>query len=448
VSEIGFENHIEVERSLIRLLLSHCSDPTQLDIASSVISQSDVFADPMNRAVYESIVQLHEQDRPFDPIHVSETFRQLPTEQREILTAYTNLLLSESAPVTSSMALAKRVVEQSLIRRIAHIGESIHRFRSIDDAFLQLDSEFHRISERLKELRQPTSLMALSELYTQPDSVSDERTFYFPSPFDYFNSFINGVFPSDLITIASLPGEGKTSLACVLALKLAYTSNKAVYFLTLGENQGVLGKRMLTAVSGESSTKLWGGSYEPDQLRSLLQNRLSGFERVFIDEKFTQSIFEMRRTLKALKSKYGLAAIFIDYVQLLDLRDRNKPSQDASDNDSDHKTHSREENISRSIELLKMVAYEMDAPLFLISQLDRRKPAGEYWEPTASDLSDAAILEEQSDAVFILFDIHGSMKIHGRQVRLKLAKNRRGPVGELNLVFAPQFTKFLGAKQT
>jgi replicative DNA helicase len=147
-----------------------------------------------------------------------------------------------------------------------------------------------------------------------------------------------------------------------------------------------------------------------------------------IDDNSRQTILHVGAQARRLKRRKGLAAVFIDYLQLLDPSERRT------------KRYEEVGDISRR---LKALAKELDVPLVCMAQLNRGPEGRQDKEPRLADLRESGSLEMDADTVLLLHrpeDKEGVVK--EGVVEVNVAKQRNGPVGKVTLAFLPQYTRF------
>jgi replicative DNA helicase len=88
---------------------------------------------------------------------------------------------------------------------------------------------------------------------------------------------------------------------------------------------------------------------------------------------------------------------------------------------------------------LKGMAREYQIPVILISQLNRNSDQrGTLPEPRLSDIRESGRIEEDADLILFLWRTEPDQ--WGHDTKLKIAKNRQGPTGEVPIRFSkPQF---------
>ena len=163
---------------------------------------------------------------------------------------------------------------------------------------------------------------------------------------------------------------------------------------------------------------------------SMAAGRL-GEAPVYIDDTPAISVLELRAKARRLKrdpqAKLGL--IIVDYLQLMRADGRDSREQEISE-------------ISRS---LKALAKELDVPVVALSQLNRQVESRNPPRPKLSDLRESGAIEQDADVIAFIYrdevynpddpDKHGLAEVI-------VAKQRNGPIGNVELTFLSAFTRF------
>jgi replicative DNA helicase len=125
--------------------------------------------------------------------------------------------------------------------------------------------------------------------------------------------------------------------------------------------------------------------------------------------------------------------VIIDYLQLMSGSGRG------SDN--------RQQEISDISRSLKALARELQAPVVALSQLSRACETRTDHRPMLSDLRESGAIEQDADVVMFLYrdDYYNKDTDMKDVAEVIIAKQRNGPIGTVNLVWMPQYTKFANA---
>ena len=104
----------------------------------------------------------------------------------------------------------------------------------------------------------------------------------------------------------------------------------------------------------------------------------------------------------------------------------------------------RDDELSRITRQLKVMACELQVPIIVLSQLNRRIEARSNKRPMLSDLRESGSIEQDADLVLMIYrDEYYNPETPDRGVtEVIVTKHRNGPVGTVKLLFEPQFTRF------
>ena len=142
----------------------------------------------------------------------------------------------------------------------------------------------------------------------------------------------------------------------------------------------------------------------------------------------------MRSKCRKFKLEKDIQLVIVDYLQLMTT---NTPHG------------SREQEIAEISRTLKGIARELNVPVIALSQLNRASETREDRKPIMADLRESGSIEQDADVVMLMSRYYDKEKKEEDRNRiiLNVAKQRNGPVGEVELVWLPQFTKFEDAEQ-
>ena len=127
--------------------------------------------------------------------------------------------------------------------------------------------------------------------------------------------------------------------------------------------------------------------------------------------------------------------IIIDYLQLMS-------------GNRGGRSESRQQEVADISKALKGIARELNVPVIALSQLNRASESREDKKPIMADLRESGSIEQDADVVMLLsryYDRETKTEDRNRII-VNVAKQRNGPVGEVELVWLPEFTKFENAE--
>ena len=205
-----------------------------------------------------------------------------------------------------------------------------------------------------------------------------------------------------------------------------------VFSLEMSKEQLV--NRMLSMASNVDSQKLRTGTLTDSDWDAVVEGvGIIGGSRLIIDGTPGMSITELRSKCRKAKLEHGISMVIIDYLQLMT----------ASGKGSD----SRQQEISEISRSLKALARELQAPVVALSQSSRACETRTDHRPMLSDLRESGAIEQDADVVMFLYrdDYYNKDSDMKDMAEVIIAKQRNGPIGTVNLVWMPQYTKFANA---
>ena len=259
-----------------------------------------------------------------------------------------------------------------------------------------------------------------------------------PSGFRYLDDLTAGFHPSELIILAARPSMGKTALALNISHHVGLKTDKAVGFFSMEMAKEQIVIRLLCAEAQIDIKKTRTGFISDREFEKLkLAGEALSRARIFIDETPALTIMEMKAKCRRLKMEQRLDIVFVDYIQLM-------------------RTGGRFENrnqemsfISRS---LKELAKELRIPVVGISQLSRAPEKGRR-EPKPHALRPPRVGRPRAGRRRRHLHLPARVLPPGRRDRFKgvaevsVAKQRNGPIGNLQLAFIREYARFADMEQ-
>jgi replicative DNA helicase len=230
---------------------------------------------------------------------------------------------------------------------------------------------------------------------------------------------------------------GKTALALNIAHHVATNPHgpRTVAVFSLEMSKESLLTRMICAGAHVDQQKFRAGYLNQEERRRLHieLNRLVEAP-LFIDDTAGTNIMDIHAKLRRLQAENGLGLVVIDYLQLMSSRGRSE---------------NRNQEVSALSRGLKQLAKELRVPFVVLSQLSRAPETrpGDH-RPQLSDLRESGSIEQDADLVAFIYReevYHRDREDLKGLAKLIVAKQRNGPIGDVNLVFLKEFTKFENA---
>ena len=257
-----------------------------------------------------------------------------------------------------------------------------------------------------------------------------------PSGFTDLDYKTSGFQPSDFILVAARPSMGKTAFVLNVAQYMAFRKNKTVAIFSLEMSSQQLVNRLFSLESRVDSQKIRTGNLEDEDWAKLIEGAgVVGQSNLIIDDTPGISISELRSKCRKFKLEKGLDIIIIDYLQLM--------------SGSGRSSDSRQQEISEISRALKGVARELNVPVIALSQLSRAVEKRDDKRPMLSDLRESGAIEQDADVVMFIYrdDYYNKDTENKNIAEIIIAKQRNGPIGTVNLVWMPEYTRFVNAKK-
>lgn len=460
-SPIVLPDSSPLEQGVLGVLLI---DNSLFDRVSDFL-RADHFQVPVHGRLYRSISDLISAGKRCDAVLLKHQFADDDDLVQVGGVAYLADLMSAVVSRMSIVDYARQIVDISVrCRLIQACDATIDSARRFDEERAGMDvlsehehdlyaiAEDRSVSGGARPFSQTlTSVLQLAEAaYRREPGASGLSTGIIA-----LDDILGGLRPTDLIILAGRPSMGKSSLATNIAFNIARRGGPTLLAsLEMGDEQ--LGTRILAGQADISSSAVFRGDLTDVEFRRFVQRAQSlAAVPLYIDKTPAQTLGHLRKEARRLKRSGGLAAIVVDYIQLM----RTGRRQDESRNYA----------IGEITGGLKAIAKEYDVPVLALSQLSRAVEQRDDKRPMLSDLRDSGSIEQDADVVAFVYrdeyyverarpslladedQAKYSLRFEAWQQRMWdcagkaeviIAKQRNGRVGTANLRFDPKTTTF------
>ena len=211
---------------------------------------------------------------------------------------------------------------------------------------------------------------------------------------------------------------------------MAFKVNKTVAVFSLEMSKEQLVNRLLSLESRVDSQSIRTGNLTDDDWGKLIEGAgIIGKSNLIIDDMPGISIADLRSKCRKYKMEMDLGIIIIDYLQLMT---------------GSKKSESRQQEISEISRSLKEIARELNVPVVALSQLSRAVESRPDKRPMLSDLRESGAIEQDADVVMFIYrdDYYNKDTDKKNIAEIIIAKQRNGPIGTVELVWLPNYTKF------
>ena len=251
-----------------------------------------------------------------------------------------------------------------------------------------------------------------------------------PTGFSELDNKLAGMQDSNLLILAARPGTGKTAMVLNIAQYVAVKEKIPVGIFSLEMSKEELVDRLLVSQADIDAWKLKTGRLTDDDFTRLSEAMGELAEApIYIDDTPGINILEMRTKARRLQVEHGVKFLIVDYLQLVD---------------SGRRFDNRVQEVSVVSQSLKNLARELRIPVLACSQLSRAVESRGTRVPELSDLRESGSIEQDADVVMFLYRQEGDQTTWGAQIptKLRIAKHRNGPLGEVDLIFRGDRIRF------
>lgn len=443
-----------MDEALIKRILPHSIEAEQSVIGSmlmgrdaimtaSEILNSDDFYQHQYGVVFEAMVELFNEGKAVDVVTLQNRLREKDAPPEISGMEFVRDLLNAVPTSANIKYYATIVSEKAILRRLIRLTEEIENNcylnkdpveTILEDSEKKLFRLFQqRDSGDMTPIRQVVmeALEGIERASKTRGTVTGISTGF--TDLDYKTS---GFQKSDLILVAARPSMGKTALVLNMAEHMAFRQNKSVAIFSLEMSKVQLMNRLFAMESRVNSQNLRTGNLKDDEWSSLIETAGTiGDSKLIIDDTPGISVRELRSKCRKYKLEHGLDVIMIDYLQLM--------SGGGKGNES------RQQEISEISRSLKAIARELDVPVVALSQLSRAVESRTDHRPMLSDLRESGAIEQDADVVMFIYrdDYYNHDSEMKGVAEIIIAKQRNGPIGTVNLVWLPDYTKFMNLEQ-
>lgn len=430
----------EAETSVLGSILI---DPARLmDACLERGLSTESFHVKKNGLVFEALTELWRASEPVDPLTVSERLKSKNLLEQVGGNVGIDRLIDSTPTAAHAEFYLDIVLQKELLRSVLACARRVEASCYLDDDAQDVLAKAEQAFFGLRgdDTDGRSWEQAVRDNAARIKEVVEGGGSFAGIPSGYLNmdQVLLGFKASEMIIIAARPSMGKTALALNIAERIAIGSTtdrtpKPVGVFSLEMSTDALIIRMLCSHARVPSHQLTKGLISPEDHGSIKQ-AADALARapIYIDDTGGLEIETLRARARRMRSKYGVEAIFIDYLQLVRLKGL------------EHR--SRNEEVSAVSGSLKAMAKELGIPVIVLSQLSRAPDSEGQRKPRLSDLRDSGAIEQDADVVCLLrrpSKLKKDEERHDKTLAIvDVAKHRNGPTGEVRLTFLDAFTRF------
>lgn len=241
--------------------------------------------------------------------------------------------------------------------------------------------------------------------------------------FTEMDADLGGLEPGDLIIIGARPAVGKTAFALQIADHISRCGNKTMLFnLEMTEKQ--IYQRMVARESGITLSRIRTATKfmnDEEEIRFSTANETLSMLKNLVVVTGGQTVSSIRRETQSQRAD----VVIVDYLQLIKAESYYKGNRYAEVGQISHD--------------LKAIARDLNIPVIVLSQINRRSEGKDDKEPTMSELRESGDIEQDASVIFLMWNLD---KDDYTKKGIKLEKNRQGALGKYQLLFEGAEMKF------
>ena len=413
----------------------------------------EFFFKTSHQELYGALLTLYETGDPIDEILLIEHLKKVGKDEEVGGIAAIYGIQDRIETAAHARYFAKIVHEKYLLRRLIRTSreaiEACYVQQEDISIFIEkIEQDIHMISSgRVTEGAVPIkeslnrAVNNIHALLNDTDQIEGVM-----SGFRDLDGMTYGFHPGQMIVLAARPSVGKTSLAMNFAEHAIIPNGgrqpSGVLVFSLEMTAADLAMRLICSRARVDMKRIRDRVASSQDQREIAQT-VKELEQapLWIDDASSSTILDLRAKARRIDTKHRLGLVVIDYLQLLRGSDPRAP---------------REQQIAEISRGVKGMAKELNVPVVVLSQLNRESER-ESRDPRLSDLRESGSIEQDADVVMILHrpkkrDEEDAVQDTGmvgdvEQIKLIIAKQRNGPIGDVDLSFMRRYTRFENFKR-
>ena len=392
-----FPSSPEIEKALLRNLITIGTGA--IDSLAGALRTSELFYNPENRILCEIIMKLHRSNKTIDIFTVADE----AAKADETLHDYVLNLITENTTAAVSAhtnsdyinLLQQKYVKRRSIQAFYELQKHLFDPLAAEyEAYYVLEKAYQQMTEIVhgrnaaKTMAEVTQL-SIEKLFEREEIRKSGKLPGVNTGLKKLNTMLAGWQKGELYVISARPGMGKTALALHFTQHAAKNSNPVLFF-SLEMSDYKLTDRLIIGEAGVDSSAYHHAHLNAFE-RDLIIHKAGPLSNlpIFFDEQSGVDVDYIVSASRVAHRKHDIKLIVIDYLQLIDMRERPGQTRDAA--------------IGYVTRKLKQLSKELQVPVLLLSQLNRSLEGRASKEPTLADLRESGNIEQDADVVLMLF---------------------------------------------
>jgi replicative DNA helicase len=401
---------IEIERALLATLMLRPGDCHKVDIHAAY------FLSENHADLYAAISALASDSKPTDPVSVADHFEKAG---RNAMATLIYEIGNSGVLTPVPQAFAFRIMTAWRQRKAREIGMALVEStdeKAVDAAIAQL-MNLHAVEQNHEwDSKQAANaaFQSLSAIHDAGGKLPGVTT-----GLTEVDDKLGGLHKGDMVVVGGRAAMGKTAFLMGLARAAAHGGNP-VGVISGEQPVEQVTLRSFSAESNIDAKKFRNAGFDEVEWSKLFGavETTSKLPIWFLDRS-APTLAEVVRVARRWKHKYGIKALYVDYLQRIGGEGERK--------------HEQVGFVARG---LKNLARDLDIPVVVLAQVSRAVEGRASQVPRMGDLSDSSEIEKEADQVIMLFRPgYYDETAPQNTARIIVEKNRHGPTGYVDVAW-------------
>lgn len=378
------------------------------------------FTTRLNKKIFRAIQNLKQAKEEITMLTVKNKL----IDEKNILSYLATL--SENIYGTTAESVYKKLIELTKKRQMQKLlNESVTKIKDAENIDIDIEKvikELNKIEDReIKEESLKEQIIDTLDMIEKNMRNKNDYSLY-TGMLD-LDQLTCGLHNEELTIIGARPGMGKTTFALQIADYIA-KKRIPVMFISLEMSEEQIITKLIAKETRINSTKMRLGTLTDQEAVKVYEAGAELEEKSLYITSNLRTIQQIEVEARKLKNKKNIGLIIIDYIQLI------KSSQ---------KFNLREQEVADITRTLKLLTLELKIPIIGLCQLNRNATRQ---EPMLSDLRESGAIEQDADNVIFIYQ-EEETDAAAPVVTIKLAKQRAGSTGKVNMIFRKVYSEFV-----
>lgn len=378
------------------------------------------FTTRLNKKIFRAIQNLKQAKEEITMLTVKNKL----TDEKNILSYLATL--GENIYGTTAESVYKKLIELTKKRQMQKLlNESVAKIKDAENIDIDIEKvikELNKIEDReIKEESLKEQIIDTLDMIEKNMKNKNDYSLY-TGMLD-LDQLTCGLHNEELTIIGARPGMGKTTFALQIADYIA-KKKIPVMFISLEMSEEQIITKLIAKDTRINSTKMRLGTLNDQEAVKVYEAGAELEERPLYITSNLRTIQQIEVEARKMKNKKNIGLIIIDYIQLI------KSSQ---------KFNLREQEVADITRTLKLLTLELKIPIIGLCQLNRNATRQ---EPMLSDLRESGAIEQDADNVIFIYQ-EEETDAAAPVVTIKLAKQRAGSTGKVNMIFRKVYSEFV-----